>query len=105
MFVNVKAILGLPVITESGTKLGSLQDVEIDIDLHHVRVYQVSKSMFHKADYEISPSEVVKISTDEIIVKDAVLKEGVSAKDSFAQTVRKVGLDGAMPIEHKSSYS
>jgi sporulation protein YlmC with PRC-barrel domain len=95
MFVNIKAILGLPVITESGTKIGSLKDIEIDIDLHHVRVYQVSKSMFHKADYEIGPSEVVQISTDEIIVKDGVLKEDVSIKDSFEQTVKKVGLEGA----------
>jgi sporulation protein YlmC with PRC-barrel domain len=95
MFINVKAILGLPVITESGTKLGSLKDMEIDIDLHFVRVYQVSKSMFHKADYEIGPSEVVKISTDKIVVKDAVLKEDVSIKDSFEQTVKKVGLEGA----------
>ncbi len=100
MFVNIKSMLGLPVVTESGTKLGSLKDVEIDIDFHQVKKYHVSKSMFHKHDYEISPIEVVKINTEEIVVKDAVFKEQVSLKDSLGQTVQKAGLDAAMTVKN-----
>ena len=64
----------LPVLTEMGTKLGKVFDVNIDIDNHSVKSYLVRSSIISRS-YLIKPIQIISISKEEIIVEDAVITE------------------------------
>lgn len=74
MFINLRALQHLPVITQSGKKLGQVHDVEIAIDTHHVRKYIVSRFL-GKEQYLITPAQVVRITETEMVVEDAIIKD------------------------------
>ena len=80
MYLNLKTILKLPVYTESGTHLGRVRDVELDVEAHHVRHYLVAAGLLSKDDYIITPAQVKAITTQKMIVEDSVGKIVASTK-------------------------
>ena len=67
--VNVKNILHLTVVTESGINLGKVRDVNLDLDTHMVNHYIVAKRL-QKTPLLIAPKQVVSISDERMVVED-----------------------------------
>lgn len=74
MIISLRQLMRLPVYTESGTKLGHVSDLEIDVDTHNVMQYVVRPNAFSAKYYLIKNSQVKDITKDKIIVYDNVLK-------------------------------
>lgn len=73
MLINLRHFLHIPIFTESGTKLGRVYDLNIDIEVHTVKSYLVRANIFGRS-YLIKPSQIITISKDKIVVEDAVIK-------------------------------
>lgn len=74
-----KNLIGLPVETKSGMKLGKLIDLEINPESHLVLTYQVRGSrlgpgLFSKS-LMINRQQVVSIGSKKMVVEDNILKE------------------------------
>ncbi|MFA6485894.1 MAG: PRC-barrel domain-containing protein [Candidatus Magasanikbacteria bacterium] len=74
MFMPVKKILSLPVVTASNVKLGMVLDVIFDIENHSARQYIVGRRLVGKK-LVIGSSQVILISNEKMVVDDAVLRE------------------------------
>ena len=74
MFISLKTLLHLPVYTESGTHLGRVHDLELDIDSHHVRHYIVEPRFFGKEYYLVTPVQIKSVTAEKIIVEDTIIK-------------------------------
>lgn len=61
------------VITQGGTKLGSLKDVAIDSDSSRVAYFLVKQGLLGVGELVIGADEIVEIRPDVIIVKDAAV--------------------------------
>ncbi len=61
------------VVTQGGTKLGSLKDVSIDCDSGRVIYYLVKQGLLGVAELMIASNEIIEIRPDVIIVKDGVV--------------------------------
>jgi|SRR3989339_1489981 len=77
MFVNYKKLKKLPVITESGQKLGFVYDMKIDIDSHIIQLYFVRLGILNKQTYLIKPAQILSITENNILVQDGVIKEKI----------------------------
>jgi sporulation protein YlmC with PRC-barrel domain len=70
--------LRLPVRTESGRSLGSVVDVEVLSDSHHIAFYLVKPSRLMPdamwSPLRIHRSQVIEISAQGLVVEDAVLR-------------------------------
>lgn len=74
MYINYQQLTRLPVVTESGKKLGHVHDVEIDVESHHIRKYIVGQGFLSKDTYLVAPSQIIEITKDKIIVEDNIMK-------------------------------
>jgi len=74
MLVSLKKLIGLPVFTQSGSRLGKVSAVNIDTDSHTVREYLTHASIFNSRVFLIKPAQVADILEDKMVVEDAVLK-------------------------------
>lgn len=74
MLINLHNLLHLPVITESGVRLGKVHDVNFDIENHCVKSYVVYAGLLSK-HHLIKPSQIVAVTKEQITVDDAFLKE------------------------------
>lgn len=78
----------LPVVTESGKQIGLVEGVEIDVEGHSVTRYQVKpgRSLLSIFSHSllIAPAEVVSISKETMVVKDALVP--LSANQQTAKT-------------------
>lgn len=87
----LRDLLRLPVTTESGEFLGRVSDVELELESATIRAYLVSpsfvKGLFSNEQYVITPSQVVSISADKMIVKDGVIKEHSGARRNLTQAL------------------
>lgn len=85
----LRDLLRLPVTTESGEFLGRVSDVELELESASVRAYLVSpsfvKGLFTSEQYMITPSQVISISADKMIVKDGVVGEKETPRHSLHQ--------------------
>jgi sporulation protein YlmC with PRC-barrel domain len=73
MIIRQQQLMQLPVVTESGEKLGTIHDIEFDVDTHSVRAYMVSRFLGRDV-YSIVPKQIKSISAEKIIVEDTVTK-------------------------------
>lgn len=71
-FVDLKS---LPVETKSGTYLGKVGDLIINIETQAVRQYEVRSGRMRGKTYLISADAVLEISKDKMVVADATLTE------------------------------
>lgn len=67
----------LPVVTESGTNLGHVCEIEINTDTHAVRAYLVGKpTLLSRHELlSIAPTQVISVTADRMMVADACVKE------------------------------
>lgn len=72
MFITFKALVHLPVYTESGAYLGRVRDVECDVEMHQVRHYIVARGFLNKDRLSIAVAQVKAITEEKMIVEDAV---------------------------------
>jgi sporulation protein YlmC with PRC-barrel domain len=75
MYINLHLLIKLPVFTESGEKIGHVKDLEIDIETHGIRHYIVEHGLIGKDHFWVSPVQVVSISSEKIVVKDAIVTD------------------------------
>ena len=75
MLVSLKKLIGLPVHTQSGNRLGKVSAVNIDTDNHVVRDYLIRASIFNSRVFLIKPIQVVEIADGKMVVEDTVLKD------------------------------
>lgn len=89
MLINFKQLKRLPVETESGQRMGAISDVILDIDSHNVRQYEVKSGglqrVFEK-ELLISPSQIISISKDKIIVMDGAYRQTADEKIESMRT-------------------
>jgi sporulation protein YlmC with PRC-barrel domain len=91
MIIDFKQLIHLPVYTESGTKLGQIHDLDIDIAEHTIRRYIVEPKFFGKESYRIAPLQIKSITSEKIIVEDAVATEQAAPTlDSTSETSNPV---------------
>lgn len=74
MIINLHKLLHLPVFTESGTKLGRVYELEIDIDSHVIMQYLVRPNLLSARYFLVKNSQIKDITKDKIIVYDNILK-------------------------------
>ncbi len=65
----------LPVETRSGTVLGRVSDVVLDVEVQHIVQYEVKQSRLSTKKYVINREQVVSITAEKIIVEDAVVRQ------------------------------
>lgn len=93
MLVSAKNAIGLPVVTKSGADVGRLVDINFKSDSHAILNYAVKNGFFNKQIYLIGPTQVVAITSREIVVDDAVLGETSKVKTNLV-TQPQPGLSG-----------
>jgi len=74
MLVNYKKLIKLPVITQSGESLGSVVDINLNIESHVVNDYIVEHGFLNREKYLIKPTQVVSINEDKMVVEDSVMR-------------------------------
>jgi len=89
MLINLYNLKHLPVITQSGVKLGKVYDINFDIETHCVKSYLVRHSVISQS-YLIKPVQVVNITNDSIIVEDGLVKEKVEKKSETMRVPKVV---------------
>ena len=92
MLMEVKNIIGLPVFIEAGLLVGKVVDVELDIDLHAVKNYRISKKWFGTS-FLVAPKQVKSITLKKMVVSDASVPS-ISKKNKAP--LPEANLGGAM---------
>lgn len=69
---SLKQLKKKVVETVSGTELGTIKDVVIDIDTHGIVQYDVS-SRFGRHEYTVHRNQIVRIEEEKIVVYDTVM--------------------------------
>jgi sporulation protein YlmC with PRC-barrel domain len=83
--ILAKNLIGLPVYTQSGTHLGKVADIELDVDGHTVTQYYVATGtvvhqlLTDKPDLIVNPAQVISITAEKMIVTDLLDKNIVTA--------------------------
>ncbi|MBI2426261.1 MAG: PRC-barrel domain-containing protein [Candidatus Kerfeldbacteria bacterium] len=85
MRISTDKLIGLPVETESGTKLGKVHAVVLDIDfssvVHYVvRPLGIVEELIYRHERLVAPAQVRSITEKKMVVDDALIKEKESAK-------------------------
>jgi len=74
-------LMGAPVVTESGDQVGRLSGLIVDAETHEIIQYAVKKSgtleIILPKEFLVNRAQVVSISEEKIVVKDAAVTEGV----------------------------
>ena len=73
---SVRKLIGLPVVTENGTRLGRLFDIALS-DKANVVSYTVQTKRFGGKELIIAPNQVIAISENVITVADTTTVEPV----------------------------
>lgn len=74
MRIDFKILKRLSVETVSGTILGHVHELEIEIDGHLIVQYKVKSSILGQRHYFINRAQVVSIDDKKMIVDDSVAK-------------------------------
>ena len=99
MLINVRKLIGLPVFTQSGEKLGEVSDVNLDIESHVVREYLIKKNFFNKSSHIIKPNQVRQVTAEKMIVDDCFIKEAEEKRDKEKALSSTPAFGGVMASE------
>ena len=91
MLINLHNLTHLPVITESGSKLGKVVDLNLDIEEHSVKSYIVRNNVFSKT-LLIKPTQIVSITKEHIVVDDAMISVTEKKEEEKVKTAPAVSL-------------
>ena len=86
MIIQVKKIIGLPVLTKSGERLGRVIDCLIDLDSQSIIQYLVRRGPFGRG-LLIHRGQVISIDARKVIVEDAVMLGAVNKDKIIAPAV------------------
>ena len=75
MRISYSQLKKLTVETVSGDMLGHVGDIVLDGEEHAVVQYEVKSSMLSTKKYMIARGQVVSITAEKMIVKDAVVEQ------------------------------
>ncbi len=77
MRIDSRDLLGLPVVTASGTRLGKVLSFEVDADSHAVVAYHVGARNWPLGgtDHLIAPGQVLAITAEKMTVADGAVRE------------------------------
>ena len=75
MRIEYSQLKKLKVETVSGTVLGYVNDIIIDVNTHSILQYKVKSSVLRTKEYLIHKNQVVSIKEDKVVVEDNVEKE------------------------------
>lgn len=91
MRITFKQLKVLPVITESGTNLGRVVDLEIDANNHGIGKYIVSAwpAILKRDKLLIAPEQVISVDTKKVLVKDGTIKVAEVKPIFAAQSVKE----------------
>ena len=96
---SAKQIIGLPVFTLSGARLGKVRDFVLLAEEHLVEKYLVSVWPLSKKQLLVGRAQVKEIREDKMIVDDAVLKEMKALKTE--RGIKQGMLDSAVSMTYK----
>ena len=86
--IRSTALIGLPVVSESGIRLGHVRSFDVDTESHLIVSYTVKPrgiaAIVGTHDLVIHPMNVVAIAEAQMTVRDAVTPVPAIAKDSRA---------------------
>jgi sporulation protein YlmC with PRC-barrel domain len=85
MLLNAKKIIGLPVETNNGTKVGKVADINLDIDSHIVNSYAIKGGFISNENLLIGRTQVVSISNKKMTIEDGAIREKIES--SLAETL------------------
>ena len=80
MIINFGKLARLPVYTESGTKLGRIFDLELEVESHGIARYLVRPSFFSANNFLIQVSQIKEITGDRVVVFNGVIPAANAAK-------------------------
>lgn len=83
MLLNLAKLKGLSVFSQSGLRLGQVVDLEIDSDTQSILRYLVQRGRLVGRFQEpllIHRSQVISISSERMVVEDAVAKLAAEAR-------------------------
>ncbi len=92
MRIALKQLKKMTVETMSGTKLGKVQDIVMDIDDQTVVQYQVKHTGISGSDYLINRDQIARFEEKRIIVYDTVLKQSERNKISPLKVIQEGGV-------------
>ena len=75
MRIDSHDLHGVAVVTEMGRRLGKVLSFEIDIESHAILLYHVgTRNWAGGTRYIIAPDSVLSITTEQMTVRDSVIK-------------------------------
>lgn len=77
--VPVRELLGRPVFTRAGVRLGHLKDVIFDVETGRWQKLVVGRQMWGGADLLVGAEAVVEVLAEAIIVKDLWVENAAPA--------------------------
>lgn len=91
MRISTDTLIGLPVETESGTNLGKVHSVVLDVEfssvVHYgVRPLGIVEEIMRREELLVAPSQVRSITEKKMVVDDALAKEKGTAVKSILRT-------------------
>jgi len=96
MQISYEQLNNLPVYTQSQQFIGRVGNIIIDADTHIIKKYLVKKSSLVKEllsalsqekDLEVSPSQVISINKDKMIVQDNVARDRIGHEEKNKSVV------------------
>lgn len=83
MIINWYTLKNLPVYTKSGVKLGKIFDININIEEKNIYQFIVRLNFFSGRTFFIRSTQIIQISSDKIVVDDAVAKDIVPQAETI----------------------
>ncbi|MFA5022318.1 MAG: PRC-barrel domain-containing protein [Patescibacteria group bacterium] len=92
MLISSVDLINLPVYCQSGKHLGKVSSFDVDIDSKMIKQFYVKTSLIKdlwQQQLLISPSQVISISKEKMVVEDGVISElaGKTEKITMATPV------------------
>lgn len=75
MRITLSQLKRLPVETKSGTKLGKVYDLVLEIEGQTIAQYHVKSALVVGEKYLVSRNQVIEINSKKMIVEDNVKKQ------------------------------
>jgi len=95
MIINLPQLKHLSVYTQTGIKLGKINDINFLVETHSVYQYIVRSNFLGRKYFFIKPSQIIEINNDRIVVEDAVVIE----KDKVVAKYNSKILEGVATTE------
>ncbi|OGH67123.1 MAG: hypothetical protein A3B90_02185 [Candidatus Magasanikbacteria bacterium RIFCSPHIGHO2_02_FULL_41_13] len=92
MRIALKQLKKMTVETLSGTKLGKVEDLIIDLDEQTVVQYQVKHTGISGSDYLVNRDQIARFEEKKIIVYDTILRKKEKNTASPLKVIQEGGI-------------